>query len=118
MKHLSEFIQSMDLIQARPAPQIVRECPQHALPSVLAVEGDDYSIYLADCRELGEPGAGEAITGEVVCDFPEGDYEMACYAPTTGLYSPWIPLHGGPNTHLCVPQFTHDIVLRIQKSKG
>jgi hypothetical protein len=95
----------------------VREYPQHTLPSVLAVEGEDYNIYLPDCREWGAPGAGEAIRGEVVCDFPEGDYEVVCYSPITGLYSPWSPLRGGRNTRLFVPQFNHDIVLRIQKRR-
>lgn len=115
MKHLSEFIHSVDLVRARPAPQVVRACLEQALPSVLAVAGEDYSIYLADCREAGEPGAGEPVRGEVVCDLPEGDYEVACYSPTTGLYSPWIPLRGGPNTRLTVPLFSQDILLRIKK---
>ena len=115
MKHLSEYIHAVDLVRARPALHVVREHPEHTLPSVLAVEGEDYSIYLADCRELDVPGAGETIHGEVVCDFPEVDYETACYSPMTGLYSPWLPLHGGQNTRLFVPQFTHDIVLRIRR---
>lgn len=115
MKHLSEYIHSVDLVRAKPALHIVREHPEHTLPSVLAVEGESYSIYLADCRESDVPGAGETIRGEVVCDFPEADYETACYSPVTGLYSLWSPLCGGRNTRLFVPQFTHDIVLRIQK---
>jgi hypothetical protein len=117
MKHLSEYIHSVDLVRARPALQIVREHPEYAPPSVLAVEGEDYSIYLADCREWDEPGLGETIHGEVVCDLPDGDYEVACYSPMAGLYSPWTPLRGGRSTRLLVPQFTHDIVLRIRKPR-
>ena len=117
MKHLSEYLHSVDLVRARPAPHVVLEHPEYTLPSVLAVEGEDYSIYLADCRESDAPGAGKTIRGEVACDFPEADYEAAFYAPLTGLYSPWLPVRGGPNTRLLRPQFTHDIVLRIQKRR-
>ncbi len=115
MKHLSEYIHSVDLVRARPALQVVREHPEYILPSVLAVEGEDYSIYLADCREWDEPGAGEPICCELVCDLPEGNYEMASYSPLTGLYSPWSPLRGSPATRLVLPEFTHDIVLRIRR---
>ncbi len=114
MKHLSEYIHSVDLVRARPAPQVVRHHPEHTLPSVLAVEKEDYSIYIADCREWGEPGAGELIWGELVCDLPEDEYEVACYSPITGQYSPWMSLHGGQSTRLVVPEFRHDIVLRMR----
>ncbi len=118
MKHLSETMHSIDLVRARPMPHVVRDQPEHTVPSVLAVEGEDYSIYLANSLESGEPGTGETINGEVVCDLPEGDYEAAFYSPVTGLYSPWLPVHGGTNTRLGVPEFTQDIVLRIRRRKG
>jgi hypothetical protein len=118
MKHLSEYIHSVDLVSARPAPQVVREQPQHTVPSVLAVAGADYSIYLADDREWDTPGAGETLRGELVCALPEGDYEVACYSPTTGLYSPWSPWRGGPQARLDVPPFTHDMVLRLRRRRG
>ncbi len=114
MQHLSEFIHSIDLVRAKPAPQVIVSHPEHTLPSVLAVEGEDYCIYLADCREQDEPGAGETIRGEFVCDLPEGEYNAACYSPVTGLYSPWTSLHGDANTRINLPQFAHDIVLRIK----
>lgn len=116
MKHLSGYVHSVDLVRARPAPDIVEEQPEHTLQSVLAVAAEDYSIYLADCRELDEAGAGEAICGEVVCDLPCGGYEAACYSPVTGLYSPWTALQGNRRTSLVLPQFTHDIVLRMRKA--
>ena len=118
MKHLSEYIHSVDLVSARPATHVVREHPDHTLPSVLAVEGEDYTIYLPDCREWGESGAGETIRGELVCDFPAGDYEAACYAPVTGLYSACSPLRGGRSTRLLVPPFTHDLVFRIRRQRS
>ena len=115
MSHLSAYVHALDLARARPAPQVVLEQPEHCLPSVLAIPGEDYSIYLADGREWGEPGAGERISGEVVCDLAEGDYRAAWYAPVTGLYSTWLPLRGGPRTRFLSPDFTHDILLRIRK---
>jgi hypothetical protein len=113
MKHLSEYIHSVDLALARPAPEVVRACPEHVLPSILAVDGEDYSIYLADCREWGETGLGEPMSGELMLDLPEGNYEIASYSPQSGTYSPWFPCRGGASTRLVLPQFTHDIVLRI-----
>ena len=115
MQHLSTYIHSVDLIRATPALHVVREHPEHTLPAVLAVEGKDYSIYLADKREESDRDAGEMLSGEVACDLPEGDYQIACYAPVTGLYSPWLPLHGGQDTRVATPPFSHDLVLRIRK---
>lgn len=115
MKNLSEYIHSHDLIRSRPALHVVKEYPQETLPAVLAVEAEDYSIYLADYREWDEPRAGMPISGEVVCELPDGEYEVACYSPTTGLYSPRISLYASHFTRIKIPPFTHDIVLRIQK---
>jgi hypothetical protein len=116
MKHLSEFIHTVDLVQARPLAGRLKRQPAHTLESVLAVEGRDYCIYLADERELGAPGAGEAIAGEVVLDLPPGEYRMACYSPVTGLYSPWLPLTGGSDLRVGLPVFQHDIVVRIARA--
>ena len=115
MKHLSQYIHSVDMVRARPAPQVVREHPEYTLPSVLAVEGEDYSIYLADHREVDVPGNGSSLRGELVCDFPAADYETASFSPVAGLYSPWSRLRGGPNTCLVIPEFTHDLVIRVRK---
>ncbi len=115
MKHLSEYIHSVDLVRARPALPVIREHPGFILPSVLAVDGGDYNIYLADHREWDEPGLGDPIRCELVCDLPAGNYVMASYSPLSGLYSPWTPLRGGPATRLDLPEFTHDIVVRIRR---
>ncbi len=115
MKHLSQYIHSVDLVRARPAIETVHATPAHTLPCVLAVDGEDYSIYLADNREVDEPGAGEAMQGELVCDLPQGDFDMACYSPVTGQYSPWLALRGGEGTRISLPEFHQDIVVRIRK---
>ena len=89
------------------------EQPPHACASILAVEKEDYCIYLADERELSEPGAGQAICGDITLALPEGLYRVATFSPVTGLYSPWVHVAGGPETRLLVPDFSHDLVLRI-----
>ena len=115
MGHLSRFIHSIDLVRARPVQNFLHEQPAHTVESVLAIPGRDYSIYLADGRELGEPGAGRPIHGPIRFDLPEGDYQLALIAPVSGLSSPVTPLHGGKNTAIELPPFEHDIVIRITK---
>lgn len=117
MKHLADFIASLDLVRARPQPEIVRATPEHILACVLAVPGEEYAIYLAEARELDEtrtPGVSENHWGLELA-LPDGAYRMACYAPETGLYSPWITLEGGRQTAIHIPVFAHDIALRIVK---
>ena len=118
IKNLSEFIHSIDLVRARPAVHIIQRCPSHTLPAVMAVEGEDYAIYLADERELDDPDAGKPISGEIVIDLPAGEYQIACYSPVSGLYSPWIPLPGGPSTRIQIPTFCHDLLLNICRGKN
>ena len=116
MKHLSGYIHSIDLVRATPAPQVVRVCPEPTLASALVVPGEDISIYLADARETGEPGAGEAIMGELVCDLPAGNYVASCFSPLTGLYSPGLPITSDGRARLVLPRFSHDLVVRFQKA--
>lgn len=115
MKHLSEFIHSIDLVRAKPLTGFLKEQLPHTVEVVFAVEGEDYSIYLADERELNEEGAGEPIQGEVIFALPPGKYKIACYSPVTGLYSPTLTLKGGEEVKFGLLDFEHDIVLRIKK---
>lgn len=115
MKYLSEFIHSIDLVRARPLGNWLRARPEHILESVFAVDNQDYCIYLADMRELNEPGQGEPIDGEIVLDLPAGEYGVASYSPVSGLYSPALPLTGGAGIHLALPPFVHDILIRVRR---
>jgi hypothetical protein len=115
MKNLSEYLHSQDLVRSRPAPHVVKENPPETLPSVLAIESEDYSIYLADWREWDDSGAGNPVSGWLTCDLPEGNYITACYSPTTGQYSPWLLIESSKIRKIKIPQFTHDLVLRIKK---
>jgi hypothetical protein len=125
MKHLSEFIHSVDLVRARPLSGWLQEQPDKTarnnarlrlcVEAVLAVEGEDYCIYLADERELTDPSAGDTIQGNIAFALPEGSYKMACFSPATGMYSPWISVDSGNHICVSVPVFQHDIVIRIKR---
>ena len=116
MKHLSDFVHSVDLARCAPLRNWLQEQPPHTCESVLAVENEDYCVYLADARELKEPGVGERVRGFITIDLPEGSYRIATFSPVTGLYSPSLCITGAPNTRFGVPEFSHDIVFRIVKA--
>jgi hypothetical protein len=116
MKHLSTYVHSLDLVRARPMSGALKAQPADTCASVFGVAGEDVSIYLADQRELDEAGAGQPITGKITLDLPPGEYRVACFDPQTGVYSPWIRMQGGPAAGVEVPEFRHDIVVRIKRS--
>lgn len=115
MKHLSEFAHSIDLGRARPLPEWLNKTPEHTVDSVMAVEEEDYCIYLAADHELDDPAYGAPIGGTIVMDLPDGDFEISCYSPVTGLYSPSLNIVGGSNTSFNLPCFEHDIIIRIRR---
>ena len=115
MKHLSQFIHSVDLVNARPLVGWLRGKPEHVVESAFGVSGSDYCIYLADGRELNEPGAGEPIRGRLEFDLPEREFQISCFSPETGLYSPGMGLQGGGNHSLEIPAFQHDLVVRMKR---
>ena len=97
-------------------PELLSEVPENIIGSVLAVKGKAYEIYLADCREREEPGAGETITGTLVVDLPEGDFSVSCYSPESGLESPAMIFERGQGARFELPPFKEDIVVRIKRS--
>ncbi len=124
--YLARFIHSIDLVRARPWPGLVKASPEHTLDAAFGVAGEDYCIYLADERELDAArdlpenrsamrGGGESISGTLVLDLPGGLYEMACYDPKTGLYSPAVTVQGTANISLPLHTFEHDLVVRIRR---
>jgi len=117
MKHLATFMQSVDLVRARPLPGILCTQPPHTCESVLAVPGEDYAIYFADERELDDPSAGNPIRGDLVVDVRRGVYRAAAYSPTAGLYSPWLSLPEASVLRVIVPEFRDDIVIRLQRQE-
>ncbi len=116
MGYLSRFVHSLDLVRARPASEIVVGHPEHMLPSVLAVDGDEYAVYLADERELDEPGCGEEFRGELALNLPDGTFSASTFSPATGEESPGVAMNGGAGSKLALPLFRHDIALRVRRA--
>ena len=113
MKHLSEFVHSIDLAHAHPLSNVVTNLPEHICESVFGVEGEDYCIYMADEREIDAPGYGTPIAGRVGISIPVGEYRVSLYSPASGLYSPILQITGGKIT-LDLPPFEHDLCIRIR----
>ncbi|MBI5094571.1 MAG: cellulase family glycosylhydrolase [Candidatus Hydrogenedentes bacterium] len=115
MKHLSEFAHSFDLVRARPLTGWLKAPMTHTVESVFGVEGEDVAVYLADAREVDEPGAGEPLAEPVAFELPAGRFEMACFSPTSGLYSPWTEVEGGRVVRMVTPEFEDDLVARVRR---
>ena len=116
MGHLSQFVHSLALVRARPlSEEWLRQQPEHTVAAVLAVEEEEYCIYLADGREREEANCGEPIEGVLEITLPDGDFTVCTYAPNTGLYSPALPISGGARM-LYLPVFRHDILIRIRRA--
>jgi hypothetical protein len=115
-RHLSRFIHSLDLAAAHPLPGVVTAAPEHTVEAAFGVAGSDVSVYLADERELGVPGAGEPIRGALTLSLPEGQHSVSCMSPEAGQWSPDITITGGSATTVALPDFRHDILVRVQAS--
>jgi hypothetical protein len=117
MQHLSEFMASSDYVHSKPANEWVAAHPDHLVVSSLA-SGGDYVAYLADARELTDPGAGDTIAGDVSLVLPQGSYDVSLYSPVTGEYSPGIAVQGGGKYVMKLPEFKQDMVIRaIRRDK-
>jgi hypothetical protein len=116
MKHLSEFIHSFDFIAAKPLPGWIETKPEHLVEAVLAKPGCEIIAYLADGRELTDPGAGQPIGGEISFRLPSGKHRVAFYSPTTGQYSPSWQVSGGSDPiRLNLPPLEQDLALRVTR---
>jgi len=114
IKHLSMFVHSMDLVHARPRPDLISQAPPHTVASVLAVEGQEYAIYLADAREVENPGLGDSIRGDVMVSLPPGRWTVTIVDPVTGQESTRPSIDGGMS-RLELPEFRHDVAIRIKR---
>jgi len=115
MKHLSEFIHTVDFIHAHPAPDWIESKPAPLVAGTLALPGSDYIAYLADGRELTDPSAGEPVSGPVSVTLPSGRFRASLYSPVSGMYSPIFFVEGGQRVTIDIPPFQNDIVLRVQR---
>ena len=113
MRILSEYVHSIDLVKAEPLEGVVQGHLENTVVSVFGVKDQDFSIYIADGRELEEDQAGEEITGSLTFSVPEGMYEISHFSPTEGNYFHSVKERGG-EVKLTIGPFVHDVAVRIK----
>jgi hypothetical protein len=116
MKHLVDFMGTFDFIHARPAQDWVVEKPKHVVDVPLAISDGSYVCYFADDREVTDPTAGSTISGNVSVRLPAGQYQASFYSPTSGQFSPAVPISGDDKpVVVSLAPFVHDVVLRVTR---
>jgi len=116
MKHLSEFFHSFDFVRSQPLMNWVDNKPEFVIDSSLAIPGEEYIVYLADAREVGDIKSGEAIQAKLLLRLPAGRYQACFYSPVTGNYSPALTLSSNGKAEFDLPAFRDDLVLHIRKT--
>jgi hypothetical protein len=51
----------------------------------------------------------------LVFDLPDAAFHVSCFSPVAGQYSPAIEIRGKLDYTLDLPEFEHDMVIRIRK---
>lgn len=118
MRHLTEFIHDVDVIHATPDSAWLRVTAEHAVACGLRVRDQAYVAYIADARELGEPGAGSPLGGALQLDLPRGSYRVSLYSPAGGLYAPAVAVQGGEPVTLELAPFVDDVALVVRGTEG
>ena len=113
MKHLSTFIHGTDFVHARPARGFCKHTPANTFAASLINPGSEYVIYVADMREVGEPGLGEPCNGELGIELLDGDYELRLFDPVSGQYRNETRRVGGGDLAIPLSTFSHDVVVHI-----
>jgi hypothetical protein len=62
---------------------------------------------------------GKPIATNVAVELPTGRYVARLYSPVGGEYSPSVPITAEEGKPLVIelPEFTHDVVLRVTRKK-
>lgn len=115
MQHLSEFMDSFDYVHSKIDRDWIKATPDHLTSSAISNAGREFVAYLADSREVTDASYGSSLTGAVTISLPPGRYLARLYSPVTGEYSPGIELTGNRNVDVNLPEFKHDIVLRVTR---
>jgi hypothetical protein len=118
MKHLSDFMQTIDFVHAKPAHDLIAQAPPHVVDAALALPDGGYVAYLADDREVSDPEFGRPISGSVAVRIPKGDYRARFYSPTSGAFSSATGLEGNERpVSLEIGPFTHDLVVEVTRHR-
>jgi hypothetical protein len=116
MKHLSDFMQTIDFVHAHAAPEWITQEPPHVIDAALSLPDGGFVAYLADDREVTDPNSGQPISGCVSVRIPPGHYQARFYSPTTGAQSPAIEIKGSDTpVSIDLAPFEHDVVLRVSR---
>lgn len=113
MKHLSTFIQKVDIVHTIPVRDFCTRLPEATLAATLINPGKEYVVYVADKREKGEEGQGESCSGTLAFTLPAGSYEVRLYQPVSGEYSGQVLRVEGGDVSLALEPFVQDIVVQI-----
>jgi hypothetical protein len=118
LKYLSTFIHATDFVRMMPVRDFCAATPLHTLAVTLVNPGHEYVIYVADSRELEEPGAGRPCRGTLAFELPAGVYQARLFEPVSGEYrGDAIPLQGGA-TRVELPEFVQDLVVHITSNQA
>jgi Family of unknown function (DUF6298) len=117
MQHLTAFVHERDLVTGQPGLDWLDDLPSHVLGVTFGVADREYVAYLADRREIDQTGYGELIAGSASITLPAGQFGLATFSPTSGAWSPWLPLPDGRST-VDLPPFRHDLVLVARRLQG
>jgi hypothetical protein len=116
MKHLSDFMQSIDFVDGRPANDLIVEKPPHLVDAALSLPGGGFAAYLADDREVSDRSFGQPFSGRLSLHLPPGDYVARLYSPTTGAFSPGVAIAGGDKpASIDLAPIEHDVVLQLNR---
>jgi hypothetical protein len=114
MQHLSRFIHGIDFLHMVPVRGFATELPEHTAAATLANAGEEYVIYVADAREIDQPGQGEPCSGTLAFQLPAGVYEVQRYDPACGEFVGGSHAVDGGRVALTLAPFTHDVVIHIR----
>lgn len=115
-KYLQEYFTGIDIVSVRPLSDVVVDKPAHVTVCVIGREGEECHIYLADNREITEEGYGSKVSGSITLRITQGVYFVQIFSPESGMFSHRFAIKL-PNSRIDLPEFTHDIVLRIVRKE-
>ncbi len=119
MKHLCDFVQTFDFVHARLANVWIADKPKHLVDTALALADGGYIAYLADDREVADPTAGQAISGNLTVRLPAGEYHVRFYSPVKGSVTGESQVRGeAAPVAIRLPRFEQDLVVQVSPAKS
>ena len=114
MKNLSAFIHGVSFVQMVPEPDFASGTPDNTIAIALVQPGRAYVVYVADQREVDDPGLGQPCQGRLAFTLPAGSYSARLFSPAEGRYTGQRLALAGGETGIELEPFSHDIVVYIE----